>query len=31
MARLRLFVVRHGETEWVRERRFAGSRDIPLT
>jgi len=23
--------VRHGETEWVRERRFAGSRDIPLT
>ncbi|PYN89838.1 MAG: hypothetical protein DMD87_03875 [Candidatus Rokuibacteriota bacterium] len=31
MGRLRLFVVRHGETEWVRERRFAGSRDIPLT
>ena len=31
MNRLRLFVVRHGETEWVRERRFAGSRDIPLT
>ena len=31
MARLRVFVVRHGETEWVRERRFAGSRDIPLT
>jgi phosphoserine phosphatase len=31
VARLRLFVVRHGETEWVRERRFAGSRDIPLT
>jgi broad specificity phosphatase PhoE len=29
--RLRLFVVRHGETEWVRERRFAGSQDIPLT
>jgi len=28
---LRLFVVRHGETVWVRERRFAGSRDIPLT
>ena len=28
---MRLFVVRHGETEWVRERRFAGSRDIPLT
>ncbi|HKC97762.1 MAG TPA: histidine phosphatase family protein [Methylomirabilota bacterium] len=31
MNRLRLFVVRHGETEWVRQRRFAGSRDIPLT
>ena len=31
MGRLRLFVVRHGETEWARERRFAGSRDIPLT
>ena len=31
MGRLRVFVVRHGETEWVRERRFAGSRDIPLT
>lgn len=31
MSRIRLFVVRHGETEWVRERRFAGSRDIPLT
>jgi broad specificity phosphatase PhoE len=31
VGRLRLFVVRHGETEWVRERRFAGSRDIPLT
>ena len=31
MARLRLFVVRHGETEWVRKRRFAGSRDIALT
>jgi broad specificity phosphatase PhoE len=28
---LRLFVVRHGETQWSRERRFAGSRDIPLT
>ena len=23
--------MRHGETDWVRERRFAGSRDIPLT
>ncbi len=31
MSTLRLFVVRHGETVWVRERRFAGSRDIPLT
>ena len=31
MSKLRLFVVRHGETAWVRERRFAGSRDIPLT
>jgi broad specificity phosphatase PhoE len=31
VSRLRVFVVRHGETEWVRERRFAGSRDIPLT
>jgi phosphoserine phosphatase len=31
VGRLRVFVVRHGETEWVRERRFAGSRDIPLT
>jgi len=29
--KLRLFVIRHGETAWVRERRFAGSRDIPLT
>ncbi len=31
MSNLRLFVVRHGETEWSRERRFAGSRDIPVT
>ena len=31
MGKLRLFVIRHGETAWVRERRFAGSRDIPLT
>src|SRR5262245_22394094 len=28
---LRLFVLRHGETEWSRERRFAGWRDIPLS
>ena len=28
---LRLFAVRHGETAWSRERRYAGSRDIPLT
>src|SRR5437870_2594078 len=29
--KLRLFVVRHGETAWSRERRFAGARDVPLT
>jgi broad specificity phosphatase PhoE len=28
---LRVFVVRHGETEWSRERRFTGSRDAALT
>jgi broad specificity phosphatase PhoE len=28
---LRLFTIRHGETEYARERRFAGSRDVPLT
>jgi broad specificity phosphatase PhoE len=28
---LRLFTVRHGETEYARDRRFAGSRDVPLT
>ncbi len=27
---MRLIVVRHGETAWSRERRFAGSRDVPL-
>jgi broad specificity phosphatase PhoE len=28
---LRLFVLRHGETEWSRERRFTGGRDLGLT
>jgi broad specificity phosphatase PhoE len=28
---LRLLTVRHGATEWSQARRFAGSRDIPLT
>jgi broad specificity phosphatase PhoE len=28
---LRVFVVRHGETEWTRARRFTGARDIPLS
>jgi broad specificity phosphatase PhoE len=28
---LRLFAVRHGATAWSRERRFAGSQDIPLS
>src|SRR5919197_3320347 len=26
----RLFVVRHGETAWTRERRYTGARDTPL-
>ena len=30
MSKLRLFVIRHGETAWSRERRFAGARDVPL-
>jgi len=29
--KLRLFVIRHGETDWTRERRFTGARDIPLS
>jgi broad specificity phosphatase PhoE len=29
--KLRLFVVRHGETGHTRERRFTGSRDVPLS
>lgn len=31
MSKLRLYAIRHGETAWTRERRFAGARDIPLT
>lgn len=31
MTALRLLAVRHGETAWSRERRFAGARDVPLT
>jgi broad specificity phosphatase PhoE len=28
---MRLLAIRHGETAWSRARRFAGSRDVPLT
>jgi len=28
---VRLFTIRHGETAFARERRFAGARDVPLT
>jgi len=28
---VRLFAIRHGETEYVRERRYAGVRDVPLS
>src|SRR4029077_15552632 len=28
---LRLFAIRHGATDWSRERRFAGSQDIALS
>lgn len=31
MKALRLLAVRHGATEWSQARRFAGSRDVPLT
>ena len=31
MKPVRLFAVRHGETDFARERRFAGARDVPLT
>lgn len=31
MKALRLFVIRHGETDFSRERRFAGARDVPLS
>lgn len=30
MSKLRLYAIRHGETAWSRERRFAGARDVPL-
>jgi broad specificity phosphatase PhoE len=28
---MKLYALRHGETAWTRERRFSGSRDLPLT
>ena len=31
MKPVRLFTIRHGETESARERRFTGARDVPLT
>ena len=31
MKPLRLFTIRHGETAFARDRRFAGARDVPLT
>lgn len=31
MKALRVFVIRHGETDFSRERRFAGARDVPLS
>ena len=31
MKPVRLFAIRHGETEFARDRRFAGSRDVALT
>ena len=30
MSTLRLFVIRHGDTAWTGERRYTGSRDVPL-
>ena len=31
MKPVRLFAIRHGDTEFARERRFAGGRDVPLS
>ena len=30
MSKFRLYAIRHGETAWSAERRFAGARDVPL-